>query len=61
MLTSARTFTLNRLKNVFQSNRFGLYRDDESADIKGLPDSKIEKLKKSVDKTCKDCGLNITI
>ena len=47
------TFILNKLKNVFQNNTFGLYRDDGLAEI--------ERLKKNVVKTFKDCRLNITI
>ena len=54
------TFILNRLKNVFQNNRFGLYRDDGLAVIKGLSGPEIERLKRNVVKTLNDCGLNIT-
>ena len=42
------TFMMNKLKNVFQSNTFGLYRDDGLAVIKGLSDPEIERLKKNV-------------
>ena len=55
------TFILNKLKNVFQNNTFGLYRDDELAVIKVLSGPEIERLKKNVVKTFKDYGLNITI
>ena len=55
------TFILNKLKNVFPSNTFGLYRDDGLAVIKGLSGPEIERLKKNVVKTFKDYGLNITI
>ena len=55
------TFILNKLKNVFQNNTFGLYRDDGLVVIKGLSGPEIERLKKNVVKTFKDCGLNITI
>ena len=55
------TFILNKLKNVFQNNTYGLYRYDGLAAIKGLSGPKIERLKKNVVKTFKDCGLNITI
>ena len=54
------TFILNKLNNVFQ-NTFGFYRDDGLAVIKGLSGPKIERPKKNVVKTFKDCGLNITI
>ena len=54
-------FILNKLKNVFQNNTFGLYRDDRLAVIKGLSGLEIERLKKNVVRTFKDCGLNITI
>ena len=54
------TFILNKL-NVFQNNTFGLYRDDDLAVIKGLSGAKIERLKKNVVKTFKDCGLILTI
>ena len=54
------TFILNKLKNFFQNNTFGLYRDDGLAVIKVLSDPEIERLKKNV-KTFKDYGLNITI
>ena len=52
------TFILNNLKNVFQNNT---YRDDELAVIKGSSGPEIERLKKNVVRTFKDCGLNITI
>ena len=40
------TFILNKLKNVFQNNTFGFYRDDMLAVIKGLSGLEIEKLEK---------------
>ena len=55
-----RTFILNKLKNVFQNNTFGLYRDDVLVVIKDLSGPEIKRLKKNV-KTFKDYGLNITI
>ena len=55
------TFNLNKLKNVFQNNIFGLYRDDGLAVIKGFSGPEIERLKRNVVKTFKDYGLNITI
>ena len=55
------TSILNKLKNVFQNNTFVLYRDDGLAVIKGLSGLEIERLKKNVVKTFKDCGLNVTI
>ena len=55
------SFILNKLKTVFQNNTFGLYRDNGLAVIKGLSDPEIERLKRNVVKTFKDCGLNITI
>ena len=54
-------FHLNKLKNIFQYNTFGLYRDDGLAVIKGLSGPEIESLKKNVLKTFNDYGLNITI
>ena len=42
------TFMLNKLKNVFQNNTFGLYRDDGLAFIKVLPGPEIERLEKNV-------------
>ena len=51
------TFILNKLKNIFQNNTFGLYRDDGLAVIKGLSGPEIERLKKNVVKTFKDYGL----
>ena len=45
------TFILNKLKNVFQNNIFGLYRDGGLAVIKSLLRSEIEKLKKNAVKT----------
>ena len=56
-----RTFNLNKLKNVFQNNIFGLYRDDGFRVIKGFSGPETEKLKRNVVKTFKDYGLNITI
>ena len=55
------TFILRKLKNVFQNNTFGLYRYDGLALIKGLSVAEIERLKKNVVKTFKDCVVNITI
>ena len=55
------TFILSKLKNVFQNNTFGLYRDDGLAVIRGLSGPEIKRLKKNVVKTFKGCGLNITI
>ena len=55
------TFILNKLKNVFQNNTFGLYRDDGLAVIKCLSGPVIERLKKNVVKTFEDYGLNVTI
>ena len=52
---------VNKLKNVVQNNTFGFYRDDRLAAVKSLSGPKIERLKKTVVKTFKDCGLNITI
>ena len=52
---------MNKLKNIFQYNTFGLYRDDGFAVIKGLPGPEIERLKKNVLQTFNDYGLNITI
>ena len=54
------TFILNKLKNVFLNNTFGLYRDDGLAVIKGFSGPEIERLKRNVIKTFKDYGLNIT-
>ena len=54
------TFILNKLNNFFQSNTFGLYRDNILAVIKGLSGPEIERLKKNV-KTFKRSRLNITI
>ena len=56
-----RTFILNKLNNFFQSNTFGLYRDDILAVIKRLSGPEIERLKKNVVKTFKRSRLNITI
>ena len=55
------TFILNKLRDLFQINTFGLYRDDELAVTKGLSGPEIERLNKNVLKTFRDCGLNITI
>ena len=56
------TFIFNKLKNDFQNNTFGLYRDDDLTVTKGLSGAKIERLKKkNVVKTFKDCGLILTI
>ena len=44
----------------FKATHLVLYRDDGWAVIKGLSGPEIERLKKNVVKTFKDCGLNIT-
>ena len=54
------TLVLSKLKNFSRNNTFGLYRDDGLAIIKVLSGRQIERLKKNVVKTFKDCGLNIT-
>ena len=55
------TFILYKLKNVFQNNTFGFYRDDGLAVIKVLSGPEIDRQKKNVVKTFKDYGINITI
>ena len=55
------TFILNKLHNVFQNNTFSLYRDDVFTIIKCLSAPEIQRLKKNVVKTFKDCGINIKI
>ena len=55
------TFILSKLKNVFQNNTFGSYRDDGLAVIKCLSGLEIERLKKNVDKTFKNWIINIII
>ena len=52
---------MNKLKNVFQNNTFGLHSDHGLPVIKGLSGTEIARLKKNVVKTFKDYGLNITI
>ena len=54
------TLVLSKLKNFSRNNTFGLYRDDGLAIIKVLSGRQIERLKKNVVKTFKDCRLNIT-
>ena len=54
------TLVLSKLKNFSRNNTFGLYRDDGLAIIKVLSGRQIERLKRNVVKTFKDCGLNIT-
>ena len=58
-MSSSGNFHFEQIKNVFQNNTFGLYRDDGLAVIKGLPGPEIERLKKNVAKIFKDYGLNI--
>ena len=60
-MSSSGNFHFEQIKNVFQNNTFGLYRDDGLAVIKGLSGPEIERLKKNVVKTFKDYGLNVTI
>ena len=57
----AGTFIFSKLKNVFQNITSGLYREDESAVIKDLLGPEIERLRKNVVKTSRDCGINIAI
>ena len=57
----AGTFIFNKLKDVFQNNTIFLYRNGGLAVIKDLSGLEIERLKKNVVKTFKDCGLNIKI
>ena len=58
-----KNFILNKFEKKchFEKNTFRLYRDDGLAVIKGLSGRKIERPKKNVVKTFKDCRINITI
>ena len=56
-----KTFIFNKLNNVFQNSTFGLYRDDGLEVINGLSGVKIERLKKKLVETLKDCGRILTI
>ena len=55
------TYILNQLKDTFQHDSVGLYRDDGHAVVKGLSVPEIERMKKRTIKIFKDSGLKITI
>ena len=54
-------FILNKLKNVFQGNTFGLHKDDGLAIGKDLSGLEIKKLEKHFVEAFEDCVTNITI
>ena len=55
------TYILKQLKDTFQHHSVGLYRDDGIAVMKVLSGPEIERVKKRIIKTFKDCGLKINI
>ena len=55
------TYILNQIKDTFQHHSVGLDKDDGLAVVKGLSGSEIERMKKRVIKTFKDCELKTTI
>ena len=54
-------YILNQPKDTFQDHSVGLYGDDGLAVVKDLSGSEIERMKKRVIKTFKDCGLKIKL
>ena len=55
------SFILNQLGPVIEKNDIGLYRDDGLTIFRGISKPMIEKNKKLIVKTFKQCGLAITI
>ena len=54
-------FMLTLIRNKYNSNNIGLYRDDGMAGFKNTSGSQSEKIKKTFQKMCKSKGLDITI
>ena len=54
-------YILKQLKDTFQHHSVGLYGDDGIAVMKVLSGPEIERVKKRIIKTFKDCGLKINI
>ena len=54
-------FILNKLDNIIDKNSIGLYHDDALGVFDKLSGPQIEKKKKKIIKTFKDCGLSITV
>ena len=51
---------LSKLVQLFQDNSVQLYQDDGLGVLRNLPGTETERLRKSIVKTYKDCGLSIT-
>ena len=55
------SFILNQLGSIIDKNDKGLYRDDSLEVFRGISKPMIERKKKLIVKTFKQCGLTITI
>ena len=51
---------LSKLVQLFQDNSVQLYQDDGLGVLRNLSGTETERLRKSIVKTYKDCGLSIT-
>ena len=54
-------FILNKLSNIIDKNRTGLYHDDGLGVFDKLSEPQIEQRKNKIIKTFKDCRLSITV
>ena len=54
-------FLLHQLSNIVKKSDIGLYRDDGLGIIQNMPKPEIERMKKTMVKVFKECGLSITI
>ena len=54
-------FLLHRLSHIVKKSDIGLYRDDGLGIIQNMPKPEIERMKNTMVKVCKECGLSIII
>ena len=58
---TTRLFLLHQLSHIVKKSDIGLYRDDGLGIIQNMPKPEIERMKKTMVKVFKECGLSIII
>ena len=58
---TTRLFLLHQLSHIVKKSDIGLYRDDGLGIIQNIPKPEIERMKKTMVKVFKKCGLSIII
>ena len=56
-----RTFLLDKISKKYDKNSIGLYRDDRLSVFKNKSGTQLERIKKNLQKTFKDFGLEIVV